>query len=254
MGRTLESMENAKDYVWDDRAPAYLKSGDLAAAIATQHHGLDVDVVTHERWRQLMGLMREVDTWADETSATTDEIRAGLADFTDFQELYPALAPDALEPREQAALLDRTAKILRLGGYAMRATSVERFVALRVAEARESVNLFEDTATRHVTEQPRFATEFMPTLRSLGEAATLWDSLIDGKRDVRFGKQAVKTGPEYYTKVTVAMLERTRSGGSALLHAGPLIHLGIKGGLRLVNRIKRGIPAYSTLRLFQRPK
>lgn len=245
-------MKESKGYVWDDRAPAYRKSGDLAVAIATQHHGLDIDISTHQRWRQLMGLMREVDTWADETTSTAEEVCAGLANFDDFKELYPQLAPEVLEPETQAALLRRTARILQLGGQAAQAVSVERFVALRIAEARESVNLFEDTATPHVTEQPRFAAEFMPTLRALGEAATLWDSLIDGKQDTCFGKQTVKTGPEYYKKVTAAMLARTKVGGAALLHSGPFIHLGLKGGMRLMNRVKHGIPAYSTLRLFQR--
>lgn len=240
-------MSEGKQYIWDDRAPAYLKSGDLAVAIARQHHGLDIDTTTHQRWRQLMGLMREIDTWADDTDVSAQEVYAGLEDFDDFKELYPELAPNRLGPDAQHALLRRTAKILQLGTYIAETNSVERFVALRIAEARESVNLFEDTATQHVTEQPQFASEFMPTLRSLGEAATLWDSLIDGKLDTRTGKQILTPSPEYYTKITTSMLQRAKLGGTALLHTGPLLQLGIKGGLRVLNRLDHGIPEYSTM-------
>lgn len=245
-------MDKVKNFVWDDRAPAYLKSGDLAAAIAKQHHGLDIDPTTHQRWRQLMALMREVDTWADDTDVSPEDVYAGLESFDDFKELYPALAPDSLGTEAQHDLLRRTEKILKLGNYIADTTSVTRFIALRIAEARESVNLFEDTATAHVKEQPRFASDFMPTLRSLGEAATLWDSVIDGSRDTKMGKQALGLSPEYYIKTTGAMLMRGKLGGKALLHTGPFLHLGIKGGLRVVNRIKHGVPDYSNMRLFER--
>lgn len=242
-----ESMTEKKQYVWDDRAPAYLKSGDLAVAIARQHHGIDIDATTHQRWRQLMGLMREIDTWVDDTDVSSQEVYEGLRGFDDFKELYPELAPDSLGLDAQHALLQRTAKILQLGTYIAQTDSVERFVALRIAEARESVNLFEDTATQHVAEQPQFTSEFMPTLRSLGEAATLWDSLIDGRHDTRIGKQLLTPSQEYYAKVTAAMLQRAKLGGAALLHRGPLLQVGIKGGLRVLNRIDHGIPEYSTL-------
>ena len=242
-----DSMTAKKQYVWDDRAPAYLKSGDLAVAIARQHHSIDIDTTTHQRWRQLMGLMREIDTWADDTDVSPEEVCAGLEAFDDFKELYPELSPEKLGLDAQHALLQRTAKILQLGTYIAETNSVERFVALRIAEARESVNLFEDTATQHVIEQPQFSSEFMPTLRSLGEAATLWDSLIDGRYDTRVGKQLLTPSSEYYVKITTAMLQRTKLGGAALLHAGPLLQVGIKGGLRVLNRIDHGVPEYSTI-------
>jgi hypothetical protein len=247
-------MSEAKNYVWDDRAPAYLKSGDLAVAMATEHYGLDIDPTTHQRWRQLMGLMREVDTWADDTGATPEEVQEGLRGFASFKDLYPALAPGEMSPETSASLLRRTAKILRLGHCASVAASPDRFVALRVAEARESVNLFDDVATDYVRQQPDFARQFMPGLRALGEAATLWDSLIDGKSDWRKGNQVLKPNPEYYRQTTAAMLQRTKLGGAALLHVKPLVHLGAKGVIRAVNRVTHGVPDYSTLRLFHRQK
>lgn len=254
MATYARRMSETKGYVWDDRAPAYLKSGDLAVAMATEHYGLDIDDTTHQRWRQLMGLMREVDTWADDTGVSPEVVQEGLRDFTSFKVLYPALAPGEVGPETSAALLRRTAKILHLGQYASAAASPRRFVALRIAEARESVNLFEDVATDHVRQQEGFDLQFMPGLRALGEAATLWDSLIDGKSDWRKGDQALKPNPEYYAQTTKAMLQRTKLGGAALLHVKPLVHLGAKGVLRAVNRLQHGVPEYSTLRLFHRQK
>jgi len=245
-------MNEKRNFIWDDRAPAYLKSGDLAAAIAKQHHRLDIDSITHERWRQLMALMREVDTWADDTGVSAQEVHAGLESFDDFMDLYPALAPQSLGAEAQDRLLRRTDKILKLGSYIADTTSVSRFIILRIAEARESVNLFEDTATQYVREQPEFESGFMPTLRSLGQAATLWDSVIDGWHDTKAGKQSLKLTPEYYIKTTAAMLQQGKLGGKALLHSGPFLHLGIKGALRVVNRIQHGIPDYSNMRLFER--
>jgi hypothetical protein len=247
-------MSEIKGYVWDDRAPAYLKSGDLAVAMATEHYGLDIDATTHQRWRQLMGLMREVDTWADDTGASPEVVQEGLRDFSSFKDIYPALAPGAVSPETSTLLLRRTAKILQLGRYASTAASAERFVALRIAEARESVNLFDDVATDHVRQQADFERRFMPGLRALGEAATLWDSLVDGKSDWRKGNQVIKPNPEYYAQTTKAMLQRTKLGGAALLHVKPLAHLGVKGIQRAVNRLQHGIPEYSTLRLFHRQK
>lgn len=245
-------MENAKGFVWDDRAPAYLKSGDLAVAIAKQHHDLDIDATTHERWRQLMALLREVDTWADDTNVTSEEVHAGLESFDDFKDLYPALAPENLDAEARDRLLRRTDKILKLGHYIAHTDSLTRFITLRIAEARESVNLFEDTATPHVSEQPRFKSEFMPTLRSLGQAATLWDSVIDGWRDSKTGKQILEPNLNYYIRTTGAVLQQGKPAGKALMHTGPFIHIGIKGALRVVNRIQHGIPEYSTVRLFDR--
>lgn len=247
-------MSEAKNYLWDDRAPAYFKSGDLAAAIATEHYGLTIDEVTTRRWRQLMGLMREVDTWSDEYATPAEEVLAGLASFEDFAPLYPALAPSELSTAAQAAILGRTAKILRLGAHATATDSVQRFVAMRAAEARETVNLFSDVATEAVSGQPKFQEEFLPALRALGEAATLWDSIVDGKKDWRYGKQVLKPHPEYYVQLSRAIARRGRLGGVALLHVRPLFHMAVKGGLRVMNRVQHGVPSYSNLRIFDRPQ
>ena len=231
----------------DDRAEAYRKSGDLVAAIARRHSEIDVDEMTLERWRQLMGLMREVDTWADDTDATREEVLDGLMDFGMFQDRYPALAPGELPIDAHLSMLRRADRILKVGELASRELSVRRFIAFRAIEARETVNMFGDTATLHVTEQPKFEGDFLPVLRALGEAATLWDSLIDGRQDVRDGKQTLQPDAEYYSEITKALLRRVKLGGKALLHAELYVHLGAKAAARVKNRLKNGIPEYSTL-------
>jgi hypothetical protein len=237
---------------FDDRAEAYTKSGDMVVAIARTHAGVDVDEETHARWRQMMGLMREVDTWADDTDATTFDVVEGLATFELFRERYPDLAPEKMDPSMHEALALRTIRILKLGQSVAQAETPKRYVALRIAEAREAVNLFDDTASPYVHEQSAFDQRLMPTLRALGETATLWDSIIDGKKDVRTGKQVVEPSPEYYARLTSAMLVRAARGAPALLHVEPNVQLAIKVGMRVKNRISNGVPEYSSLRTFSR--
>jgi hypothetical protein len=116
MGKT----EQSGSQPLDDRAGAYRKSGDMVAAIARRHNHLDIDDTTQERWRQLMGLMREVDTWADDTDATHEEVLLGLMDFGLFQERYPALAPGELTFESHLAMLTRARRILKVGERASR--------------------------------------------------------------------------------------------------------------------------------------
>lgn len=231
----------------DDRAEAYRKSGDMVAAIARRHNHIDIDNLTLERWRDLMGLMREVDTWADDTDVTHEEVLTGLADFSQFEDRYPSLAPDQLSVEARLALLRRTSHILKVGEYASRELSPRRFMALRAIEARETVNMLGDVATPHVAEQPGFREEFLPVMRALGEAATLWDSIVDGRQDVRAGKQALKPRTEYYARLAGGALLRAKLGGAALLHAEPHRHLAVKLKERAANRLRNGVPEYSTL-------
>jgi hypothetical protein len=236
----------------DDRARAYMKLGDMVTAIARYHTHVDVDETTAARWRQVMGLMREVDTMADDTDATSEDVIDRLKDFSTFKERYPDLAPDALDEYTQEAMLSRTRRILKLGAWAAKTTSVERFVALRILEAREAVNLFEDLASESVAEQPEFTERFMPILRAMGEISTLWDSVTDGRADVGLGRQAVVPDGEYYKKHLGAIGERLKITRGSMTHIKPQYYFAAHVGIRAVNRIKGfkdGIPEYSTLKV-----
>lgn len=211
-----------------------------------------MDETTATRWRQVMGLMREIDTLADDTDASSDDVIHSLEDFSDFKNQYPDLAPDALDGTTQETMLARTRRILKLGAWAAKTTSVERFVALRILEAREAVNLFEDTATSHVAEQPDFNERFMPILRAMGEVSTLWDSITDGRADVKLGRQMLVPNGEYRKKHFAAIGERLKITRGSMTHIEPLYHFAEHVGIRIFNRlknIKKGIPEYSTLRV-----
>ncbi|MEO7904335.1 MAG: hypothetical protein ABIR91_00925, partial [Candidatus Saccharimonadales bacterium] len=218
-------MESTQPF--DDRAYAYLKSGDLVTAIARQHCRVDVDTTSHLRWRQLMGLMREVDTWADDSDVSRDVVITGLYDFVLFKDRSPDLTTAATGDVVHAAVLRRAEYILQLGDVISQTTTLDDFVELRIQEAYETVNLFADTATPHVSEQAAFADDFLPTVRALGAAATLYDSMVDGKKDVQQGKQVLVPNREYYQALGKATVQQGKLGGAALLHVGPLWNLGV---------------------------
>lgn len=246
----MKEFENALD----DRAEGFLKSGDLASSIAEHAFKVDVDDITRNRWRQLMGLMREVDTWADDTETPREEVLLGLADFTLFENRYPDLRPNELGTEAHEKVLRRAERILKIGDFIAQTSSPDRFTKLRISEAHHTVNLFTDVATEHVRGQDQFEKKFIPNLRELGAAATLWDSLIDGKMDWRNGSQIIKPSPKYYEAITRAMLQRAKTDAPVLIRPEPLTHLAIKSVMRVKNRFKNGIPEYSTLRMFDRDK
>lgn len=242
---------HCEDLPFDDRAHAYRRSGDIAATIATQHFGIDVDPLTRLRWRDMMSLLREVDTWADDTAVSSSEVIDNLADFSIFERRYPHLSPLALGTEVQGTMLRRTEHILRLGQLAAHATSLGRFVAFRALEGREAVQLFGDCATEHVESQSAFRKEFLPTLAALGAGATLWDSLIDGRSDFSTGKQRVLPDKEYYLALAGTMLHLARGNVRCLLHPGPIYYGGLKIADRIANRVRNGVPIYSNLHRFK---
>lgn len=236
----------------DDRVESYKKLGDVVTAIVRRHGKVDVDATSAERWHDLMGLLREVDTEADDTGMTSQEMMERLTSFEAFADRYPSLRPDELGAEAQATLLVRARHVFRLGELLAETQSVRRFVALRTLEARESTMMFGDVATPQVARQPQFYGKAMPALCAVGEVATLLDSLYDARQDVRDGKQALKPSPEYYARLSGAVAVRLKLGGKALLHVEPLKYLTVQWGMRTKNRIRNGVPEYSSLRRFKR--
>ena len=245
-------MVGMSEQLYDDRAHVYHKSGDLLVAIARHHHGLHIDNPTHERWRQLMGLMREVDTWLDDSPVTPDEVITELDSFEQFENRYPDLTASEVGAENHENMVKRAALIAQIGERVMCTPDVSEFIGLRIQEAEETVNLLGDTATERVKTQPEFDTEFLPTIRALGAAATLFDSLIDGRRDVKEGKQIIRPNWRYYKEVGLAMKDQGKIGGPALLHPAPWFHIGVKGIERSVNRVKNGMKSYSNLNILGR--
>ncbi len=61
---------------------------------------MPVDDLTTQRWRELLGLLREFDTLVDDTHIDTEEALAQLKDFDFFRNTYPRLSPEQLPEAE----------------------------------------------------------------------------------------------------------------------------------------------------------
>ena len=241
----------AENGIFDDRAAAYAVSGDIAAGIARQHHGLHIDTVTRERWRQLMSVMREVDTWADSGTVSTAEVLGELASYRLFGERYPLLSPGELGPETHRKLVARARTVLALGDMAAHTLSLPLFISYREGEADETVQAFGDVATDTVWSQPAFGAGFLITMSHLAQGATLWDSMIDGPKDFRTGRQRIEPDGNYYYRLLRQIGYHGKTNGRALLPPAPAMAILKKGGLRVVNRLRNGIPDYSTLRILR---
>jgi len=233
----------------DDRWKSYMRLGDMMVSIAERHHHIDIDETTHARWRQLMGIMREVDTWVDDTDVTPQEVLRGIESFDRFRARYPDIAPEALDQSVTESRLARVDRIIKLGVQVATTTSIEEFIEARLGEADETIGFFGDAATPYVQSQPDFKEKCMPTLQAMGEFSVLWDSITDGRSDVKLSRQALVPNGEYYKKLGSAALERLRFTRGASRHFEPWRHFAAHAGIRLVNRFKNGIPEYSTLRV-----
>lgn len=166
--------------MWDNTAPYFHQLADLLRAVAESHHHVTVDSTSHERWQQVMGLMREVDTVAD-TSHDHQFVLEELGSFDAFRARYPALSPENA-PEVHAKLLQRAENILTLGRQVAQATDSTAFIRLRVREGMYTAHLFADTATPELASQANFS-KFLHTLRAFGASASLLDSSVDLARD-----------------------------------------------------------------------
>ena len=67
-------------YERDDRSDSFRMIGDIIATIA-HNHGIDVDAQTNERWRDVLSLLREFDTLADDSGISHHDALQELASF-----------------------------------------------------------------------------------------------------------------------------------------------------------------------------
>lgn len=236
---------------YDDRAETFLQIGDVARMIAERHCDLTVDDVTHERWRELLGLLREVDTLADDTTIAPGQVIEKLDEFTFFAERYPALTPESLDAPVRAAMLQRVERILKLGQHIGRAETMQRFVALRTKEGRETAAFLSDTATPDVSAQPAFHSRFMPVMTSLAVTANLVDSMLDGRMDYKAEKIAHPPNGEFYRALGRNALEAAKDGFPAVYHWPVMGEFAIMSWNRLKNRMKHGGSATSSVHIFK---
>ncbi|HEX8182814.1 MAG TPA: hypothetical protein VF575_04410 [Candidatus Saccharimonadales bacterium] len=201
--------ESAAAAAWDATYPAYYQLADVLKSVAESHCNVHIDNLTLLRWRELMGIMREIDTHVDDTAATPLSTISEIQRFDIFRDRYPNLTPEALQPNVHNNLLSRTNTILRIGHYLTRANSVYRFIRLRGAEAVQTAELFADSATEEVRSQPQFSDTFMPILRELGIAACMLDSAHDAPDDYRQNKITLQPKVSFRMRTAIAAAKHT---------------------------------------------
>jgi len=213
-------------FTLDDTAGYYPQLADLLTSVAASHCDVAIDQTTHMRWRDIMGLMRDVDTNADaglDRSIITDQ----LATFDQLSEHYPSLNPESLGPKTHQALQHRALHILRIGSLISLQDTLRRYTLLRGSEARHTAYLFSDSATDAVQQQPAFKHSFMPLLERMAISATLLDSVVDAGKDFAGGKITLQ----------LRSIDRLKILGLASREAIPVIpaaaHISVLGQLSI---------------------
>lgn len=230
-----------QENVWDATYPAYYQLADVLQSVAESHSGVPVDSGTVQRWRELMGIMREIDTHVDDTpSVSHTAVIDELTSFGNFRQRYPHITPEVMGQEMHDRLIGRTMHTLRLGRYVSTAETPYRYFRLRMAEATQTADIFADSASDEVRGHPNFEGSFMPLLRSLGIAACMLDSAHDLPNDHQQGK----------ARLAPTFAFRARMLAASVRHVGP--HLGIclrpriVKQLLLASRIRSNRQRYST--------
>lgn len=246
-------MTGEREYIWDDRAPAFRLMGTTAALIAEKYCSVDVDDVTRARWSDGGALMREVDTYYDDISSNDDavdarrDILSRLQSYDEFATLYPSLAPGVIDDERRGDLLKRAEHIMKLGEYVAGATTPYRYARLRAAEARESANVTIGVSTDHVHEQAAFRDKFVPVFQSFAIGACALDSTLDGWTDYKLGKASIRPTVGYYTELLRIGARPMAYGMRPLLHPSIAAQGLIMAQQRITTRLRNGMTSHSTM-------
>jgi hypothetical protein len=166
-----------------------------------------------------MGVMREIDTQADDTPACNETIIDELVSFDRFRGRYPHITPEVLGPDMHGRLVRRTQRILHIGDSVAAAETPYRYIRLRAAEAVQTAEIFADSASDEVRSNPNFSGSFMPILRSLGIAACMLDSAHDAPRDYARGKMVLPPRARFRAQMLGVSLARTVPNIPVAMHA-----------------------------------
>lgn len=246
----MKGFENALD----DRAESFMQVGTVARVIAEKHCEVLVDRTTHVRWQHTIGLLREVDTLADDTNIESEEVLERLEDFSEFAERYPSLTLDKLGSEVRNGMVNRTERVLRLGKHVAEATCMDRLIALRIAEGRLVAGYLEDVATPFVKDiQPGFHEKFMPVMKSMAVTANLLDSILDRNMDYRNGNISIVPMPEFKKALQEEIkVQRVLARQAILSHPAVMKEFVTMSWNRLINRVKHRDSRTSSLNLFRR--
>lgn len=223
---------------WNTEADRYHQLGDLLKVIAERSCGVAVDDTTHRRWREIMGLMTEVDSYVDERLVrglgSREELVDELTRFDRFRKSYPSLAPEFMTGRAWSETSQTAFRVIDAFGELRQAATFDEYVQWRREEAEVTADLFAACATDEVRDQAEFHGQFMPILRRVGAGACFLDSAKDLADDYRAGISILEPRPTYRARLLLASVRevlpearlvlspqiRRELGRAAVLHAG----------------------------------
>lgn len=240
-------MSQEKRFLWDDRAPSFRLLADATSYIA-KRNGVKLDETTYNRVSDMGGLIREVDTLRDDMGATAEEILALLNNYSDFEEVYPHLSPEALGEEKWGVTLSNAEEVFGIGARAILLTDPYEYARLRLDESIKSAQLVTDIATDPVTSVPAYGANFVPAMENFTVGVTFFDSLLDGFIDYRKGKTNVKPDWEYYTAIRNVGRTGMRSV-MKLMFTGPILPVLTleMARQRIHTRVRNGMTEYSTM-------
>jgi len=203
---------------WDTSYSYYQQLAELLSSVAHSHSNVEIDDETLLRWRDLMGIMREIDTRADDSGAEHEEVLSQLENFEIFEDRYPHITPSVVGSETFSRLVSRTRKILKLGEFVSKATIPSRFIKLRASEAVNTAEVFRDSATESVLSQDQFNNNFMPLLRTMAITACFIDSAHDLKKDYEDGKSVLQPLPSTRLVMATKALGMSKAIAPVVLH------------------------------------
>lgn len=239
-------MEIFHNYERDDRSDSFRMIADIVVTMA-ETKGVIVDELTHTRWRDLLALLREFDTFADDSGITPDAALLELKSFSLFRDNYPSLTPNSLGEETHSLMVRRVGKILHHSAIVQTAVNSHVFIENRRQEVDHTAELLADCATGNTTTQAGFYTQFMPSLREMGRAANFIDTIIDYRRDRREQKIAISPSQEFFVAIGKSALYSLSNSSHHLFHPPMARHFIDMSVMRLKNRFRHGRKSYSSL-------
>lgn len=190
------AMNEHKAEYWKDDAEKYRQLADLLRAIAEQYCNTPIDETTRHRWREIVALMMEVDSYIDNRIvpgvSTETKIVEELESFDRFRGRYPHITPEVLGEAVWMRLECTAREIVGHFQLLMEVTSYDEYVQHRTNEAVATAKLFDVCATDVVASNPTFHEKFMPILERLGISACMLDSAYDLANDYKEGKTSLR--------------------------------------------------------------
>lgn len=163
----------------------------------------DVDATTEQRWADLIGLGRAIDTYLD--SAPVEDVQRRSQDIRDLLaepdlvgQQFAALSPDRLDAATYQRLRCLGETVLTAGIGFKTAETVSEYVYHRRAEGLAYAELITGVATPSVAAQPGYD-RFRRWLRPVGEVTNLTNSVMDIHSDARRGEISLR--PDRLTRI-----------------------------------------------------